>query len=263
MIAHEAMRLAAREPASGRTFVLIHGLAASPRQFLALGESLAAGGANVLLPRLPYHGHADRMTSALAKLRADDLRAFARETLATARALGGELVVCGFSVGGLVAAWLGQHHAVERIVAISPFLGVAWLPNFATAALSRRALARPNRFRWWDPLQRERLAPEHGYPRYATHAVAECVLLADELLEEARSRAPLARRLEIVLNPRELAVDNATARRLAARWSRRRPEAVTLHCLRGLRPSHDIIEPERNPQNRARVYPQLLALLNR
>src|ERR1051325_7969898 len=38
-----------------RAFVLLHGLTDSPRQFASLADSLFAGGANVIVPRLPHH----------------------------------------------------------------------------------------------------------------------------------------------------------------------------------------------------------------
>ena len=44
-------------------FVLLHGLTASPAQFVEFGHMLHERGANVLIPRLPRHGHA-RMSSA-------------------------------------------------------------------------------------------------------------------------------------------------------------------------------------------------------
>ncbi len=63
-----------------RVFLLLHGLTASPLQFAAFGNLLFDRGANVLIPRLPYHGYGDRLTSALEALTADELRAFARES---------------------------------------------------------------------------------------------------------------------------------------------------------------------------------------
>jgi len=48
-------------------FVLLHGITNCPLQFLALAESLRAGGDNVLVPRVDHHGLTDRMTTDLVR----------------------------------------------------------------------------------------------------------------------------------------------------------------------------------------------------
>ncbi len=243
-----------------RVFVLLHGLTASPRQFETFGRLLFDAG-NVFIPRLPRHGHADRLTTALRDLTADELRTFAADTLTQARTLGQEVVVAGFSVGGLLSAWIAQHHAVARSVSIAPFLGVAWLPPRFTRRAATLALSAPNRFYWWDPRLRARLGPDHGYPRFATHAVAHAATLAADLFAEARARPPLTRDAFIVLNESETTVNNAAALRLAQLWSREEGGEARVHRLRGLPLSHDIIEPLRAHSVSARVYPELLKLV--
>ncbi len=246
-----------------RVFVLLHGLTASPRQFAEFGAMLFARGSNVVIPRLPRHGLADRLTTELEGLTADELRAFARETVEMAQTLGEAIVVVGFSVGGLLAAWIGQHVAIERATCIAPFLGVAWIPHGLTARAARATLAMPNQFWWWNPLVRERMLPAHGYPRFATHAVAQAARLAGELLASARADGPAARDVQIVLNASESTVSNGAARDLARRWQARRSDGIVLHQLHGLPPSHDIIEPGGNSALANRVYPTLVQLVDR
>ena len=246
-----------------RVFVLLHGLTASPRQFLAFGEMLFARGSNVFVPRLPRHGLSDRLTTELEGLTADELRAFARATVATARTLGVKIVVVGFSVGGLLAAWIAQNFAIERATCIAPFLGVSWIPHGLTARAARVTLAMPNQFWWWNPLVRERMMPEHGYPRFATHAVAQAVRLAGEVLASARADGPMASDVQIVLNASESTVSNGAARDLARVWQARCADGIVLHQLHGLPPSHDIIEPDRRSALANRVYPTLLRLVDR
>lgn len=217
---------------------------------------LFAAGSNVWIPRLPRHGHADRLTTELQYLTASELRGFARDALTRARELADDVVVVGFSTGGLLSAWLAHHQSVARSVSIAPLLGVAWLPRPLTGLAARVALRTPNRFVWWDPILREQLGPAHGYPRFATHAVAQAVTLARELLADAKRTAPRTHDLRIVLNARETTVNNAAAGRLAALWSHGRTN-VTVRHLRGLPPSHDIIEPLRRGSLAAEVYPTL------
>jgi len=260
-VSHESILLTHGRP-TPRAFVLFHGLTASPRQFETFGRLLFERGSNVYVPRLPRHGLADRLTTELQDLTADELLAFARASLETARELGERIVVVGFSVGGLLAAWLGQHASIERATAIAPFLGVAWIPHALTARAARVALAMPNQFWWWNPLVRERMLPAHGYPRFATHAVAEAARLAGDLLTSARAQAPAAGDVQIVLNASESTVSNSAARDLARSWTAA-TGAIVLHQLHGLPPSHDIIEPLRSARLAARVYPTLVGLVDR
>src|SRR5947209_12395254 len=51
-----------------RVIVCLHGLTNCPAQFDSLARLAYASGSNVIVPRLPMHGYADRMTPALAGL---------------------------------------------------------------------------------------------------------------------------------------------------------------------------------------------------
>jgi len=247
---------------TAKAFVLLHGLTASPEQFVAFGRLLYERGANVSIPRLPRHGHADRLTTALEGLTAEELQAFAGHVVASARELGERTIVVGFSLGGLLAAWIAQHHEIERVVSIAPFLGIAALPARAQPHAMRLALRLPNRFLWWNPFLRERQMPAHGYPRYSTHALAQAYRLSLELFGAARSAAPQTQDITLVLNGSETTVNNRNVLRLSELWRTHRPQ-VNVHRLRGLPPSHDIIEPLRSPRLVARVYPQLLDIVDR
>lgn len=244
-----------------RAVVLLHGMSASPAQFERFAHDLFERGFNVLVPRLPRHGERNRLTNALEGLNADELVAAVREYVAIGRELGERVTVAGFSLGGLLAAWSAQHESIERAVAIAPFFGIAVLPNRWMNPLAELMLRLPNRFHWWDPVKRARQTPDHGYPRYATHAVAHAYRLARGVLRDAAHTAPLAHHVTIVTNASESAVNNRAIRRLHAAWSAHRTEGIQLTALTGLPLSHDIVEPLRNPAVADRVYPQLLALV--
>jgi carboxylesterase len=245
-----------------KVFVLLHGLTASPLQFAELGRRLYARGANVVIPRLPRHGHQDRLTDVLQHLTADEMTTFARRTLASARELGQRTIVAGFSLGGLLTAWLAQHERIDRAVAISPFLGVALVPRRLAGQAALWALRLPNRFLWWNPILRERLMPAHGYPRYPTHAVAQAYRLAHDLFVEAERVAPATHDIDFVLNRSEVVVNNRSAVRLAAAW-RAHGALVSVRHLGSLPPSHDIVEPLRGSWILPRVYPELVELVDR
>lgn len=247
-----------------RATLLLHGLSASPRQFLRIAQELHERGHNVFVPRLPRHGYSNRLSEALATMNATQLEACANDSLAVARGLGERVTVAGFSLGGLLAAYLGQFERVHRAVAISPFLGVSWLPNVFRMPVARWVLRAPNRFFWWDPFLRERQLPEHGYPRFATHAIGHGLTLAHEVLEAALASAPKADTLALLINPRDSAVNNRAILRLGERWMRLKPSAVSMHRLSGLPPFvHDIIEPKRYPQVAQRVMPVIVDIIDR
>ncbi len=234
-------------------------MSASPAQFERVAHDLFERGHNVLVPRLPRHGHADPLSPALERLRAEDLYEAVAEYVAIARELGERVTVAGFSLGGLLTAWTAQHYAVERAVPIAPFFGVSWIPNRLMGPVAERLLRSPNRFHWWNPILRERqYLATSGYPRYATHAIAHSYRIASSLLDEARTSYPIAEHVTIVANAAEVAVNNYAIRRLYNSWRRQRPEAVELAVLTGLPLSHDIVSPLRRWRLADRVHPYLL-----
>jgi len=242
-------------------FVLLHGLTASPGQLALFGRALHERGANVFIPRLPRHGMRDRLTELLAGLHEDELIQFATEAVEIGRGLGERLTVLGFSAGGMLAAWVAQHLEVDRVVAVAPYLGTKWVPRFLSGHVARDMLRRPNRFYWWHPRLRERHLPEHGYPRFPTHAVARAYLLGETVVRAAKESAPRTRRITIVLNTGETTVNNAQARQLARLWRSHGDREVMLHHMRLAR-SHDIMEPGRHSRVWPSAHAQLLALLH-
>jgi alpha-beta hydrolase superfamily lysophospholipase len=256
-----SMLLAHGRP-TARAVLFLHGLTASPMQCNALARRLHANGDSVIVPRLPGHGARDRLTTQLRDVPAQHLIDAAYEGLAIARGLGASVVVAGFSLGGLLGAWLAQHERFDYLVAIAPFLGVAALPGAATAALAATLRTLPNAFLWWNPMKRENLMPDHGYARFPTRAIAEALGIATKLHTLARTSAPATRRITIVTNESETAVNNGAARTLAAAWRAHDGIAVELHRMTGLPPSHDIIESLRPGTVARRAYRTLLPILH-
>jgi len=245
-----------------RAAVLYHGLTLSPMQFKDIAVELHARGYNVIVPRLPRHGHANRLSTSVARLSVDELKKFTAETLAIARGLGKHVTVVGFSLGGLLAGWIAQHEPVECAVMISPSLGSAILSGLWNRQVASAVLRLPNFFQWLDPLKRERRMPEYTYPRYSTHAVANAYLFANELFEEARASAPRAGHITLIGNNHDVTVSNRAIAKLVELWRAKRRDGIEAHFLQGLPISHDIIDPLRRPWAAERVYPTLLRLLD-
>jgi alpha-beta hydrolase superfamily lysophospholipase len=246
------------QPGAG-VVVLLHGLTASPPAWRAVADALHARGRTVIVPRLLLHGHTDRMTTALSALTADALVADTIAIVEQVAGLGEDVVLAGHSLGATLALDAAARvPGLARVVAIAPFLGIASIPHEGHDAIGRFVRRLPNLFLWWDPFKRERQMPAHGYPRYPMNALLAGIAIADRLRADA-GRPVHGTSIEIVLNAGEMSVNNRTARRLAADWSAA-GAAVTVDELRGLGPSHDIIDPDRGP---ARVaFERVLALID-
>jgi len=248
---------------TARVTVLLHGLTASPRTWREFARVRYARGENVLVPRLPRHGHADRMSEALAGLTREELSAQGERIIDAAAALGDEIVVVGFSLGGSLALHLGHRDArVHRVVAVAPFLGIRQVPADWHAWMRALLERTPNRFLYWNPIDRGRNLPLHGYHRYTTRSLAAGLELADALRDDAHSGPPRARHIELVRNASETSVNNRTIEDLVRRWRAVGGERVRMHHLVGLGPSHDVIEPERRRAPAARFLPLLHAVLD-
>lgn len=244
-----------------RATLFLHGMTASPRQFDALAAYAHLLGDNVFVPRMPKHGYPDRLTGALGDLRASELLETVERSVTIARGLGERVRVVGFSLGGLLAAWVAQHYDVDEAIALSPLLGLAVVPP----ALTRRAVAAlrmlPNHFFWWNPLKRAKLMPAHGYPRFSTHALAEALSIGLNLFVEARERGPRSR-ITLVTNAGEFGVSNRAVSQLEALWRAAGGARVERLCIGGLGPSHDIVEPLREGGKAEKSYPFFFRLLD-
>lgn len=246
----------------GRTahvVVLLHGLTNCPAQFDSLGRIAFMRGANVLIPRLPGHGRAERMTDALARADARVLVAFTDRVLDAARGLGDTLTVAGLSVGGTLAAWAAQERPdVDRAVVIAPMLGVALCPAVLTPLLRRLAGAAPNLFVWWDPKRREALGgPRHVYPRFATRAVA-ATLEVGAAVEASAHRAPRAApRVWVVTVGGDPAVHNGMIASLVRTWASHGRATETYTFPESLHLNHDVVDPEQVGGDPHVTYPVL------
>lgn len=240
-----------------RAVVLMHGFTNAPPQYALLGRELVQRGDAVIVPRFPYHGHADRLSEAIAALRAEDWQRTALEAVAIAARCGERVVVLGISVAGTLAAWLATRIAIDHAIAIAPFCGIRELPDRANDALAGVLRTAPNRFLWWDPRLKEQQPPPHGYPRFSTHALGQSLRLTGEI--EGADGGAHARRLTVVQNRSEPIVNNAYAwRRLTA--VRERGIDLARVWIR-LRDTHDVIEPEIPQARPATIYPTLLELI--
>jgi len=240
--------------------LLLHGLTNCPAQFDSLARIAYARGANVLVPRLPRHGLADRMTEALGGSDARELCAWTDRAVDAARGLGDTLTVAGLSVGGTLAAWAAAERPdVDRAVLIAPMLGVAKAPGAWRVPSVHLLELLPNQFVWWDDVRRQRLlGPKHVYPRFATRAVVATLTIGARVLDDARRTAPGARAVALVSVGGDRAVDNALNVAVLRAWRARGVrDAGTYAFPESLHLNHDIVDPEQVGGNPAITYPVL------
>jgi alpha-beta hydrolase superfamily lysophospholipase len=246
---------------AAKVVVYFHGYTNAPPQFTALGQTLFEKGYNILVPRLPYHGLDDRLTTEQARLAASDLAQTADEALDIAQGLGEKVIVTGLSAGGVMTAWAAQFRDdVDKAVVIAPAFGLPFVPFTIGQWAKRAALRLPNYFVWWDPRAKANIkGPPHAYPRFSTHGLAQIITLGDFVREAATKAPPKAREIVLITSGMDTAVHNPTARRVARMWELTSGTKVEQHEFpRREQVFHDMIDPTNPFQKTEVVYPILL-----
>lgn len=242
-----------------RALLLLHGFTNCPQQFDALGRQFHDWGWNVLIPRYPRHGYADRLSTSISELRSDHLIAVANQSATAAAGLGERLTVAGLSLGGILAAHLAQtHDSVQRAVLIAPMFGLQGIPRTGMSALARLAHVLPNFFIWWDPKLKDRRGPQHRYPRFATRAYAALFHTANGVLEGANRARPKAAELAVITNAGEPRLDNRFTYALVEAWRRHGSTVSTYEFPASAHLPHDLIDPANEEQNTDLVYPVVI-----
>jgi alpha-beta hydrolase superfamily lysophospholipase len=244
-----------------RCVVLVHGYSACPDQFHELGERFFARGDNVLIAPLPHHGLADRMTTEHARLTAEELASYADEVVDLARGLGARVIMMGISAGGTTTAWAAQHRAdLDLAVLISPVFGFRQVPTSLTAAAMNFYSWRPNAFAWWDPARRADTTGSPSYPRYSTSALAQTLRLGLATRALAGHERPAARRIVVVLNANDRAVNNALTAEVVDRWRKHGGQVGTVEFEAVLKLPHDVVDPYQPAARKEIVYSRLVTL---
>ena len=246
-----------------RVIVCYHGYTNCPAQFLTLAEHFHDAGHNVFIPRLPYHGLADRMTTQQSLLTAAELIEFTNKTVDIACGLGDEIVLAGLSAGAIMVAWAAHFRPeVHTAIVAAPALGFPGWPVWASDITCWLARYLPNFFIWWDQKAKDKIegAP-HAYPRFASRAIKEIVALGWQVRRAARLSPPLARHLAVILSDSDSAVHRGLVEKLAQDWQHHAPDRVVFHRFSAdLRIHHDMIDPTQPTQRVDLVYPIWRAL---
>lgn len=246
-----------------KAIVLVHGYTNCPQQFHDLGQQFYDLGYNVLIAPLPHHGLADRMTDEHAKLTAEELAAYADEVVDIAQGLGDHVSMMGLSLGGVVTAWAAQNRSdLDLAVIISPALGFKQIPTLLTAPAMNIYAALPDSFVWWYPDEQANGGPPHAYPRYSKHALMQGLRLGFATRAIANRQPPAAKRMVVVFNANDTAVNNELTMEFVKTWLAHGANLSTYEFPADLKLGHDLIDPSQPDQRADVVYPQLINLVD-
>lgn len=243
--------------------VYFHGFTSCPAQGGLLASRLHGLGFNVYLPRMFGHGGLDPKRLSMAEFSVDKLVDLANESVDIACGLGRQVLVIGLSAGGTIASWVAQNRSdVEHVIGISPFFGPFMLPQQAVRAASQLLLKMPNLVIGWNPLANV-AAEQIDYPFAlpATHALAQIMVLGQQVQSAARQAPARAKRIGVLLNAADRSVSNRVTRILIDSWTREgKPVRVETLPLQHRLP-HDIINPFERGNDFERVYATLSEML--
>lgn len=244
-----------------RAIVFLHSLSNSPEQFYELGKRFFDEGYNVLIPRMPYHGSANRMTTEQAQLDGNRLLSYLNEAVDVAQGLGDFVVVAGQSLGGVLAAMCALYRRdVDLTVLISPTFGLWGLPHNLSYRLARTMLGMPNRFIWWNLLQGERFGPDYIYPRVSSHALAHGLELAHQAMTAAGQMKGASRGMILVTHPRD-PFSTPSAAGQFAKLIEQKGLLVREEKIAALPARHDIVDPWSIGAHRELVHDMLVDLI--
>ena len=240
-----------------RVDVLLHGFTDSPSQFAELADSLYQRGDNVYVPRLPHHAERSGDARALAGMTAVQLRQTADSAVDVASALGDSVVVVGLSVGGTMAAWMGQHRAeVRRVVLIAPALEAGRVPSRLEGFLINLTERLPNVTRRSAP---DTARPDRN-PGFATHALAEVLRLGKSVEKSADREPAKAAEFAFMLNDFDRTVSSSGALKVAKEWDAHGARVSVYAFPASLGMPHNVLDGREPGGQPALVLPEVIAL---
>jgi len=124
-----------------------------------------------------------------------------------------------------------------------PSFGWYYLPGVVKPLINLSFLF-PNMFLWWDPIQKEkRECPYSMYHHFCSHGIGHIMRLGLSVLKASQKQAPGAKRIIVMTNDLDNAVDELNVRRLVERWERFGTSVSWYRFAKDLKMEHDIIDP--------------------
>jgi len=223
--------------------VLVHGITNCPEQFAEFAPLFFERGYNVLIPRMPRNGLADRMTDELKYLTAEELRDCSNTLVDIACGLGDHITFLGLSVGGVMVAWAAQHRSeIDKAVVIAPSIGFT---NLGADRLSSFAIML---FRMG----------------FSSRSFGVVMRFGKSILKSAKQEKPAAQSILMVTNAADTAVNSKINRELVNFWRANGYDQIEEYEFSADKKLiHDIIDPQQVQQQTDLVYPILLDLITR
>jgi carboxylesterase len=245
--------------------VFMHGYTNAPAQFREVAKACFDSGANVLVPRVPYHGYSDPLTRELSNLTPEAFEAFCNQVVDAASGLGERLVVTGLSLGGLLASYMGKmRDEVAEARLVAPFIQPKAVPEWVDAPFDAAMRALPDVYSWWNPkLQAKEVAGTWATPKFSMKAIGAQIAFRRQIERTDSSRTTKLERVLLVVNDADIAVRNDVARRFVdAQLEPLSLSTEVVELNKSLGFSHDVFEPngdnhDRMDQVRDEIWPLL------
>jgi len=244
--------------------VLVHGITNCPEQFAEFAPLFFERGYNVLIPRMPRNGLADRMTNELKYLTAEELRDCSNTLVDIACGLGDHVTFLGLSVGGVMTTWAAQHRSeIDKAVVIAPSIGFT---NLGADRLSSFAIML---FRILPNIGTQHFSPfsdgpQHSYLGFSSRSFGVVMRFGKSILKSAKQKKPAAQSILMVTNAADTAVNSKINRELVNFWRANGYDQIEEYEFSADKKLiHDIIDPQQVQQQADLVYPILLDLITR
>lgn len=251
-----ASKLLLQEDPEAPTVIFLHGLTNCPAQADELAPMLFARGYSVFVPRLPGHGELDRKTEALGKVSARDYVAATDKAIEIAHGIGGPVILTGLSAGGVLALSSAQTRGdLDYSLSMAPFLGPNLVPAWANRAAANLLLLLPNVMVDWDsqnPEGTQEMA--HAYPRVASRALGQFMLIGEITADLARRQQPLTREIGVLVNEADSEVNARLIDKMVDAWRRNGAEVEVEVIPLAEKLPHDLIDPRQENANTDLAY---------
>lgn len=234
--------------------VYFHGFTNCPYQFSALAQMLHKEGHTVLVPRIPFHGYKDKMTTALRDLNDKKLTDFIDKILNIASGLGKDVTVIGLSGGGVMALYAAMNYPLYKVISIAPALSFPLLPWSIQGPFMWATKPLSSLYIYWSDYS----SKSKAYPRFPLRALRSFFEIGTRILSNT---TPKSKAFILVTNENDPTTHHRAVEILENTWKPVLGPAYK-HVIipRKLHLPHDFIDPssKKYEQHKKHGYPYII-----